>query len=67
MGQTCSIRGKQSRKTQLKEKLLYEDTWGDYQEVLYQVFHKRRDSAGIDGQQILSGSGKGLEIKSYST
>lgn len=47
-----------------RAKRLHEDTQDDYQAI---YFHTRRDSVGIDNQQILSGSGKGLEIKSYST
>ncbi len=54
-------------RTEEREEWMYEDTRDDYQAILYLVFQKSRGSAGIDSQQILSGSGKGLEIKSYST
>lgn len=43
-----------------KEKRLHDDTGDDNQTFLYQGFHKIRLSFGIDGQQILSGSGKGF-------
>lgn len=54
---TCSLYGMGGG---WKEKRLHEDTGDDNRTFLYQVFHKIRLSVGIDGQQILSGSGKGF-------